>query len=77
MVKIDSTMEKIMVIEGELKGYVQYPGSDCRNGAIVKVPNGHKLMKEVYSHHQIIIPGHQHTRIECIAEVFGLEIESL
>ena len=77
MVKIDATMEKIMVIEGELKGYVQYPGSDCRNGAIVKVPNGHNLMKKVYSHHQILIPGHQHTMIELIAEVFEFEIETL
>ena len=77
MVKIDAAMEHIMVIEGELKGYVQYPGSDCRNGAIVKVPDGHRLMKDIYSHHQILLTGHQLARIEFIAEVLDLKVEKL
>ncbi len=77
MVKIDTSMENIMVIEGQLKGYVQYPGSDCQNGAIVKVPDGHSLMKNIYSYHQILLPGHQMARIEFIAEVFGLTVEKL
>jgi hypothetical protein len=77
MVKLDATIEKLMVIEGELKGYVQYPGSDCRNGAIVHVPDGHKLMRDIYSHHQILIPGHHKHMIEMFAPVFGLTIEAL
>lgn len=77
MVKIDATMKKLMVVEGTLKGYVQYPGSDCRNGAIVRVPNGHKFMRSTYSHHQILIPGHHKERIEVIATVFDLTVESL
>jgi len=77
MVKIDAAMEHIMVIEGELKGYVQYPGSDCRNGAIVHISDGHKLMRDIYSHHQILLPGHQKTRIQCAADVFGLAVEHI
>ncbi len=77
MVKIDAEMENIMVIEGELKGYVQYPGSDCRNGAIVKVRSGHALMKQLYSHHQLIMTGHQGAYLELVASVFGLTVERL
>jgi L-fucose isomerase-like protein len=77
MVKLDATMERLMVIEGDLKGYVQYPGSDCRNGAIVQVPDGHKLMRNIYSHHQILIPGHHKHMIETFAPVFGLTVDVL
>ncbi|MCK9286444.1 MAG: hypothetical protein PHU24_01220 [Sphaerochaetaceae bacterium] len=77
MAKIDTTMQKIMVIEGELKGYVQYAGSDCRNGAIVKVNNGPKLMQDIYSHHQILLTGHHKTSIAFIANIFGLTVETL
>lgn len=77
MVKLDASMERILIIEGDVKGYVQYPGSDCRNGAIVKVPDGHALMQNIYSHHQILIPGHQAVRLEFLAEVFGLTVERL
>jgi len=77
MVKLDATMDRLMVIEGDLKGYVQYPGSDCRNGAIVQVPDGHKLMRNIYSHHQILIPGHHKHMIETFAPVFGLTVDVL
>ena len=32
LAKLHPTLEKIMVVNGELEGYVQYPDSDCRNG---------------------------------------------
>ncbi len=75
MVKIDGALKHMMVIEGELKGYMQYPGSDCRNGAVMKVPDGHSLMKQVYSHHQILMPGHHRPYLELICRVFGFEME--
>lgn len=77
MVKMDATMKKLMVVEGVLKGYVQYPGSECRNGALVRVSDGHKFMRSTYSHHQILIPGHHKEGIEAVASVFGFTIESL
>ena len=77
MAKLDSTLAKMMVIEGSLKGYVQYPGSDTRNGAIVRVPNGHRLMKEMYSHHQLLMTGKHYQEIELVAPVFGLTLETI
>jgi hypothetical protein len=77
MAKLDSTLAKMMVIEGILKGYVQYPGSDTRNGAIVRVPNGHRLMKEMYSHHQLLMTGKRYQEIELVAPVFGLTLETI
>ena len=37
LAKIHANMRKITVIEAELKRYVGYPGSDCRNGAIFRL----------------------------------------
>ncbi len=75
MVKLDPSMKRLMVIQGTLTGYVQYPGSDCRNGAMVKVKDGHRLMKEIGSHHQLILQGDQRPALELIAQVFGLTME--
>lgn len=77
LVKIDPSISRITVIEGTVKGYVQYPGSDCRNGMIIKVKNGHKVLKGVTSHHQILIPGHHLPKIELIGEIMNLKIEIL
>jgi hypothetical protein len=77
LAKLDTTMEKMMVIEGSLRGYVQYPGSDCRNGALVRVASGHRLMKEMYSHHQLLMKGKRRQEIELLAPVFGLALESI
>jgi hypothetical protein len=76
MIKLDPTLSKLMVLEGELKGYVQYPGSDCRNGAIVKINDGHRLVNSAYSHHQIIAAGHRLQEIELISKIMNLEIET-
>jgi hypothetical protein len=39
------------MLEGELTGYVNYPGSDCLKGAVLKVADGHRLMRNISSHH--------------------------
>ena len=77
MAKLDPTLNKLTVIEGLNKGYVQYPGSDCRNGMIIKVKNGHEVMKKVPSHHQIFLPGHHLLKIELIGKIMDFEIEVL
>lgn len=77
LAKLDSTLARMMVIEGDLKGYVQYPGSDTRNGAIVRVPNGHRLMKDMYSHHQLLMTGARGKEIELVAPIFGLALETI
>ena len=77
LVKLDPTLSRLQVIEGVLEGYAQYPGSDCRNGAIIKVRNGYSLMENLYSHHNIIITGHQKIALRSLASIFGLEIDEL
>lgn len=77
LAKLDATMQKIMAIEGELEGYVQYPGSDCRNGALLKVSNGDRLMNRLYSHHYCLMTGHRSIEIGLLAKIFGLELETI
>lgn len=76
LAKLDPTLARLQVVEADLKGYAQYPGSDCRNGAVLKVPNGHAMMRNAYSHHQCLLHGHWKNDIEWVASIFGLDIES-
>jgi hypothetical protein len=77
LVKLDPSLSKILAIEGTAKGYVQYPGSDCRNGLVIKVNDGHEVIRKVYSHHQILVPGYHSREIELIGKVMNLEVEIL
>ncbi len=77
LAKLDTSLRKMMVIEGCLRGYVQYHGSDCRNGAMVRVASGHRLMREMYSHHQLLMTGKRQQEIELLAPVFGLTLEGI
>jgi hypothetical protein len=75
--KLDSTFETLVVAEGELTGYAGYPGSDCLNGAVIRVPDGHAVMTRVPSHHSLLSTGHDRGGIELVAEIFGLNIDWL
>jgi len=75
LVKLDHTFSKLMVIKGKLEDYAQYPGSDCRNGAVVRINDGHKLMTSFYSHHICLITGHWGSEIANLTKVFDLELE--
>ena len=75
MAKLHPTFDKISVVEGALEGYAQYPGSDCANGAVIRVPDGHRLMNTLSSHHYLLMTGHNLVDIRMISKVFGLEVE--
>ena len=75
LAKLDPSMRKLMVIEAENRGYVQYADSDLLNGAVIRVPDGHRLMRSVYSHHQLLIEGHIERDLLLVGDVFGLEID--
>jgi len=75
--KLDPTLKELMVIEGNLEKYVQYPGSDCRNGALVRVPDGYKMMELFNSHHNCFLVGRHKEGLKTMAKVFGLEIKTI
>ena len=75
LVKLHSSMDRLQVIEGNLEEYVQYPGSDCRNGGIIRVKDGRRMMDLLYSHHSCIVVGHKTTELELVAKVFDLTPE--
>jgi hypothetical protein len=77
LAKLGPSMEKWTVMEGELTGYAQYPDSDCLNGGVIKVADGHKLVTNAYSHHYLVTTGHNKAKIELLGKVFGLEVEEV
>lgn len=77
LAKLSPSMATLTVVEGELVGYAQYPGSDCLNGGIVRVPNGYALMEKLPSHHAIVMQGHHPTELRMLGQLFGLAIETV
>ncbi len=77
LAKLSPSMATLTVVEGELVGYAQYPGSDCLNGGVVRVPNGHALMERVPSHHAILVQGHRPAELRMLGRLFDLEIETV
>ncbi len=77
MAKLRPDMKKITIIEAEIEDYVQYPGSDCRNGALIRFVNGngHKVMESLSSHHAILIQENQTYKLLAMAKVLGIEAE--
>lgn len=77
LTKIDADFVRTTVAEGELEDYAQYPGSDCLNGGVIRVGDGHRLLTRLSSHHSLLMTGHQRIDLETIAPVFGLQLEIL
>jgi hypothetical protein len=77
LAKFDPSLEKISVTEGELTDYVQYENSDCLNGAILKVPDGRRMLDRLTSHHYLLMTGHHQADIEMIGKVFNFQVAEL
>ena len=77
MAKLHSDMKKLTIIEAYIEDYVQYPGSDCRNGALLsyKSGNGHRIMESLSSHHALIIKGACAHEIVMLSRVYGFDYE--
>jgi hypothetical protein len=77
MAKLRSDMKGITIIEAEIEDYVQYPGSDCRNGALIRYRNrsGHKVMEALSSHHAILVEGNITHELAQMAKVYGFSTE--
>jgi hypothetical protein len=76
LAKLHPTLETISVIEGEIEKYIQYEDSDCLNGAVIRVSDGHQLVSSLTSHHYLILTGHRLAEIRQIAKVFDFEVEA-
>ncbi len=76
LVKIDPSLNRLQVMEGVLTQYAQFPGSHCRNGGVIRVADGRRLMDVFYSHHYGIMPGHQRAGLEILARILDLEIDN-
>jgi L-fucose isomerase-like protein len=77
MAKLQADMKKLTVIEAEIEDYVQYPGSDCRNGALIRYRNnsGHRVMESLSSHHAILVAGDVTPQLLQLAKVYGFEAQ--
>jgi L-fucose isomerase-like protein len=77
LAKLHPTMDKMTVAEGELTGYSQFPGSDCLNGGVLKVRDGHQLMRSISSHHYLLTLGHNLNDIQLLGDVFDFEVRPI
>jgi hypothetical protein len=75
LAKLHPKMGDMQVIQAHLEDYKQYPGSDCRNGAIIRVQDGYQMIKSLYSHHYCVIPGRKNEEIEMMNQL--LEVNTL
>lgn len=75
--KLGPDLETLYLVAGELRGYAQWAGSDCLNGAVIRVPDGPLLMERLPSHHSVLVAGNHLTAARLVAEVFGLTAEVL
>jgi hypothetical protein len=77
LTKLEPTFDSLVAVDGDLTGYGGYPGSDCINGALIRVPDGHALMRGVPSHHALLTTGHHRAGIDLVGQVFDLGINRL
>ena len=77
LAKLDPTLNKLTITEGDLSGYTQYADSDCLNGAVLRVPDGRHMVDTLSSHHYLLMTGHQLADIEMVGQLFDIEIVKL
>jgi hypothetical protein len=73
LVKLMPPFDRWSVVEGELPKYAQFADSHCLNGAVIRVPNGKRLVDDLVSHHYIITTGHNLNGLEMVSKVFDLD----
>jgi hypothetical protein len=77
LAKIEPNFNKLILISAEIEDYVQYPGSDCRNGALIHYKDGHKVMDHLSSHHMLVLTGNQKVKLMHLARIFEWEVLEL
>ncbi|HPM79048.1 MAG TPA: hypothetical protein PLF81_00015 [Candidatus Anammoximicrobium sp.] len=77
LAKLHPALDRMTVAEGQLTGYAQFPGSDCLNGGVIKVRDGHRLMSALASHHYLLLVGHHRVDLQFLGKVFGLAVQEV
>jgi L-fucose isomerase-like protein len=77
LAKLEPDFQHWSVAEGKLERYAQFAGSDCLNGAVIRVSDGHRLLDELASHHYILSTGHNRVALQLAARVFGMEVTAI
>jgi hypothetical protein len=77
LAKLHPKLDRMSVAEGSIEGYAQYPGSDCRNGGVIRVRNGPALVQSLASHHYLLTTGHNESDIQMLGKIFDFAVESL
>jgi L-fucose isomerase-like protein len=77
LVKLLPPFDRWSVVEGDLPKYAQFKNSHCLNGAVIRVPDGKRLVDDLVSHHYIITTGHNLNELEMVSKVFGLECSTI
>jgi len=77
LAKLGPMFDNMTVAEGQLEGYVQYPGSDCRNGGVIRVKDGRRMVNKLASHHYLLMTGHNLQNISSISKIFKFEVEEI
>lgn len=77
LAKLHPKLDRMSVAEGKIEGYAQYPGSDCRNGGVIRVKNGPAFVQALASHHYLITTGHNESDIEMLGKIFDFTVDSL
>ncbi len=73
LVKLMPPFDRWSIVEGDLPKYAQFKNSHCLNGAVIRVPNGNRLVRDLVSHHYIITTGHNLAQLEMVSKVLDLE----
>lgn len=76
LVKLMPPFDRWSVVEGTLPKYAGFKNSHCLNGAVLRVPNGKRLVADLVSHHYIITTGHNLEDLVAVSKVFDLECVS-
>ena len=70
-------MDTLVTSRSMLTGYIQYEDSDCLNGAVLRVEDGHRFVEHLPSHHAILATGDLIRRLEVVAQVLGLAVDRI
>jgi hypothetical protein len=72
LVKLMPPFDSLSVVEAKLETYAQFENSDCLNGAVIRVPDGPRMLKGLASHHYILTAGRNLHDLEGVAQIFKM-----